>query len=343
MSGNKILKKSNSIILYSTKLYLLKIFLVVAVVFLIWNTRLIYEHGLIVMFFSAIMMVKPIYGIRYIALIKELMCAAVSGIITAGIIQTFGVDIISCAVSLTIAILINIKINWREKLYGAFLVNIYIIANSITIMNSTIKPLTSYMYGIIGLIIGGFIGILFNSLFSTAFFSKLLNNSFKFLIGEMISIIKSMMNGLEYEQYHLFHINTKKFHRVFKDIEWIYSHYEENWNEDKYRQYSEAYERKKLNNCVHIIMFIREIGVGLFNINTSLMKIDKDKLEENIRNSIFKKLKEQREFLALLEDSLAELNTIPYKTSPVSFEKYNDKELSKIEHTLKFMDDILLS
>ena len=341
MSGDKILKKNNSIILYNTKLYLLKMFLVVGTAFMIWNTRLLYEHGLIVILFSAILMAKPVYGIGYIALIKEIICAVISGIITAGIIELFGADIITCAVSLTIAILVNIKVNWREKLYGGLLVNIYIIGNSISGINSTIEPLTSYMYGIIGLFIGGFIAILFNSLFSTTFFNKLVNNSFKFFIGELISIIKSMMNGLEYEQYHIFHMNTKKFHRVFKDIEWVYSHYEENWNEDKYRQYSEAYERKKLDNCVHIIMFIREIGVGLFNINTCLMKVDKNKLEEDIKNSIFKKLKEQREFLELLEESLADLNTIPYKVSSISFEKYNDKELSKIEHTLKFMDDIL--
>jgi len=341
MSGDKILKKNNSIILYNTKLYLLKMFLVVGTAFMIWNTRIIYEQGLIVILFSAIMMGKSVYGIRYKAFLKELICAVISGIITAGIIELFGVDIISCAVSLTIAILVNIKVNWREKLYGGLLVNIYIIGNSISLINSPIKPLTSYMYGIIGLIIGGLIAILFNSLFSTTFFNKLVNNSFKFFIGELISIIKSMMNGLEYEQYHIFHMNTKKFHRVFKDIEWIYSHYEENWNEDKYRQYSDAYERKKLNNCVHIIMFIREIGVGLFNINTCLMKVEKDKLEEDIKNSIVRKLKEQRAFLELLEESLTDLNTIPYIASAVSFEKYNDKELSKIEHTLKFMDDIL--
>jgi hypothetical protein len=314
-------------VLLDSWLYIAKSMLAIAAGFLIGKAVPIAKLDMITALVGVMYTLEPVnlHGIK--GGLSQLLTSALGAAATAAVVQAFGLNAFTVAISMGLVLYVSIKINWRMVSPTAIFTSIYMTQNIRIGPQGTPSMLYTFLIRITALGLGVLVAIIFNWLFSALYYKRLPEKRLELVKMNTIEGFEHTREILSGEKTFSREAFTRLLTGIFSNIEMV--------SENMAAMLGEGKRSDEIRHYMEILWRLKE--VNHLTYDTGYAVAGGQEVPPELKDKALKVLAEAEHLLSMIDYSRnkAAINTKDFEALSRYASDFSGSTSGRIEDNIR--------
>ncbi len=253
------LKFNKEIVLLNSYSYLAKVFLSLLTAYYIADHNPLLKRDLISVLFGLALTLEQTNYTSIRNGYDQFISSVLGGLSAAIIVYMFGINLWTVALSVTFAVFVSLKVNWRSVSPVAVFTAIYMTQYVQTNAFGFPSMLLTFRLRIIALSFGIFVALVYNFIFSLFFYQKFLTKRIYLIMDKLSKSLQNLVVVISKDDKDLLPSIKEKADELFGIMNWLFMLFKD-YTYD-YKMKSKIFNVRDINpkSAINVLLFSRNI------------------------------------------------------------------------------------